>query len=188
MPGDVTVLLQKWSLGDPAAAEQLAALVYAELRRLAHRYLRRERPDHTLRSAELVHEAYLRMVDQKHANWHDRAHFFAVSANVMRRILVDHARAHHREKRGGGAPTLVLNEAIDVHHGRNAELIALDEALDALARLDPRQSRIVELRFFGGLSIEETAEALGLSKATVNRDWVTARAWLSREITAGRSA
>src|SRR5579862_7738499 len=182
MAGDVTVLLQKWSRGEARAAEDLAPLVYAELRRRAHRYLRRERVNHTLHSTDLVHEAYLRLVDQKRANWQDRAHFFAVSAQMMRRILVDHARAHHREKRGGGAPTLVLDEAIDLPQRRSLELIALDDALEGLAKLDSQQSRVVELRFFAGLSIEETAEVLGVSKATVNRDWVTARAWLSREL------
>jgi RNA polymerase sigma factor (TIGR02999 family) len=182
VPGDVTGLLQKWSAGDAAAVNELTPLVYTELRRLAHRQLRRERPDHTLRSMDLVHEAYLRLVDQKMANWQDRAHFFAISAQIMRRILVDHARTLLRQKRGAGAPTLVLNEAIDYPDRRGLELIALDDALEGLAKLDPQQSRIVELRFFTGLSIEETAEVLGISKATVNRDWVTARAWLNREL------
>jgi RNA polymerase sigma factor (TIGR02999 family) len=183
--GDVTILLQRWSHGDAAAVGELTPLVYTELSRLAHRRLRRERADHTLRSTDLVHEAYLKLVDQKQARWQDRAHFFAVSAQIMRRILIDHARAHQREKRGGGAPTLVLNEAIDFPDQRSLELIALDDALDGLAKLDPQQSRIVEMRFFTGLSIEETAEALGVSKATVNRDWVTARAWLIRELRRG---
>jgi RNA polymerase sigma factor (TIGR02999 family) len=180
--GEVTVLLHEWSQGNAAAADKLAPLVYTELSRLAHRHLRRERANHTMRSTDLVHEAYLRLVDQSQARWQDRAHFFAVSAQIMRRILIDHARAHHREKRGGGAPTLALNETIDFPERRSMELIALDDALDGLAKLDPQQSRIVELRFFTGLSIEETAEALGVSKATVNRDWVTARAWLIREL------
>jgi RNA polymerase sigma factor (TIGR02999 family) len=183
VPGDVTALLQEWSQGHGAAIDKLTPLVYTELRRLAHRYMRRERTDHTLRSTELVHEAYLRLVDQKQARWQDRAHFFAMSAQIMRRILVDHARARLRQKRGEGASTLVLNEAIDYPGRRGLELVALDDALDGLAKLDPQQSRIVELRFFTGLSIEETAEVLGVSKATVNRDWVTARAWLSRELT-----
>jgi RNA polymerase sigma factor (TIGR02999 family) len=181
-PGDVTGLLLKWSQGDQAAVDELTPLVYSELRRLAHRYLRRERADHTLRSAELVHEAYLRLIDQKQASWQNRAHFFAVSGQIMRRILVDYARARQAEKRGGGAATLLLNEAIDLPDQRNFELIALDDALDRLAKLDPQQSRVVELRFFAGLSIEETAEALRVSRATVNRDWVTARAWLVREL------
>jgi len=181
-PGDVTALLQRWSHGDRAAVDQLTPLVYTELRRLARNYLRRERPDHTLRSSDLVHEAYLRLVDQRDARWQDRAHFFAVSAQIMRRILVDHARARRREKRGSGAPVLALNEAIDLPESRGLELIALDDALDDLAKLDRQQSRVVELRFFTGLSIEETAEVLGISKATANRDWVTARAWLIREL------
>ena len=182
-PVDVTGLLRKWSQGDEAAADELTPLVYVELRRLAHRYLGRERPDHSLQSTELVHEAYLRLVDQKEARWQDRAHFFAVSGQIMRRILVDHARARHRDKRGGGAPVLVLNAEIDMPEQRSFELIALDDALDTLAKLDPQQSRVVELRFFAGLSIDETAEALNVSRATVNRDWVTARAWLVRELT-----
>jgi RNA polymerase sigma factor (TIGR02999 family) len=180
--GDVTGLLRKWSQGDGAAVDELTPLVYSELRRLAHRYLRRERADHSLRSTELVHEAYLRLVDQKQASWQNRAHFFAVSGQIMRRILVDYARARHAEKRGGGAATLVLNEAIDLPDRRSFDLIALDDALNSLAKLDPQQSRVVELRFFAGLSIEETAEALRVSRATVNRDWVTARAWLVREL------
>ena len=179
---DVTTLLQKWSRGDTEAGDQLAPLVYDNLRRVARRYLRSERPGHTFHSADLVHEAYLRMVDQKSVRWLDRAHFFAVSAQMMRRILVDHARTRHREKRGGGASMLALNEAIDTPRRRSVELIALDEALDALAQLDPRQSQIVELRFFAGLSIDEAAEVMGISKATANRDWVTARAWLAREL------
>jgi RNA polymerase sigma factor (TIGR02999 family) len=160
-------------------------MVYAVLRRLARHRLQREMPGHSLNSAELVHEAYLHLVDQTRAHWQDRAHFFAVSAQIMRRILVDHARAHLREKRGGGTPTLVLNEAIDLPGERHFEVAALDDALDSLAKLDPQQSRIVELRFFTGLSIKETAEALGISVATVNRDWVTARAWLTRELSRG---
>ena len=179
---DVTALLQKWGQGDSAAGAELTPLVYSELRRLAKAQLRRERPDQSLQSAELVHEAYLRLVHQERARWNDRAHFFAVCANIMRRILVDHARAKHRAKRGGGAATLALNEALDVAKIRNFDLIALDDALDTLGHLDQQQARIVELRFFAGLSIEETAEVLNISKATVNRDWVAARAWLIREL------
>jgi RNA polymerase sigma factor (TIGR02999 family) len=181
-PGDVTGLLHKWSAGDGAAGDQIAELLYADLRRQARNYLRREREGHSLRSVELVNEAYLRLVDQKNARWQDRAHFFGVCGKIMRQILVDHARTRLRNKRGGGAPVLVLNESIDVADRDSFELIALDDALNALARLDPQQSRIVELRFFAGLSIDETAEALGISKSTVNRDWVTARAWLLREL------
>jgi RNA polymerase sigma factor (TIGR02999 family) len=182
LKADVTTLLQKWNHGDPAAGDQLAPLVYNNLRRAARRYLRRESTGQTLQSTDLVHEVYLRMVDQKRARWQDRAHFFAICAQMMRRILVDHARARHREKRGGGVTVLTLNEAIDAPRRKSVELIALDEALSALAELDPRQSQIVELRFFAGLAIDEAAEVLGISKATANRDWVTARAWLAREL------
>jgi RNA polymerase sigma factor (TIGR02999 family) len=179
---DITGLLRKWSQGDGSAGEDLTRLVYAELRQMAKRYLRRERPDHSLKSAELVHEAYLRLVGQDRARWQDRTHFFAICAQIMRRILVDHARARLRAKRGGGATTLVLDEALDPSPGRRYDLVAVDDALDSLAEFDPQQSRIVELRFFAGLSIEETAEALHVSKSTVNRDWVAARAWLVREL------
>jgi len=182
MPSEVTLLLRKWSAGDSSAAEELAPRIYQELKRVAHNQLRHERPDHSLCSTELVHEAYLRLVDVKFANWQDRAHFFAVSGQMMRRILVDHARALLREKRGAGVPCLTLNEAIGIPDRRSLDLIALDDSLEALALLDPQQSRIVELRFFAGLSVEETAEALGVSRSTVNRDWVTARAWLIREM------
>jgi RNA polymerase sigma factor (TIGR02999 family) len=181
-PSDVTALLHKWTAGDKSAMDRLTPLIYAELRKLARRHLRRERRDHTLQSTALVHEAWLRLVDQKQTQWQDRAHFFAISSQMMRRILVDHARAQQREKRGAGATVLALDEAIDVPRERSLELIALDDALDDLARLDARQSQVIELRFFGGLSIDETAEALGISKATANRDWVTGRAWLLREL------
>jgi len=181
-PSDVTALLQRWTSGDKSVIDQLTPLLYGELRRLAHRQLRRERRDHTLQSTALVHEAWLRLVDQKQAKWQDRAHFFAVSGQMMRRILVDHARAQQREKRGGGAPVLALDEAIDIPRQRSLELIALDDALLDLARLDARQSHVIEMRFFAGLSIDETAEALGISKATANRDWITGRAWLLREL------
>jgi RNA polymerase sigma factor (TIGR02999 family) len=179
---DVTALLRKWTEGDKSAINQLTPLIYGELRRLAHRHLRRERGDHTLQSTALVHEAWLRLVDQKQAKWQDRAHFFAVSGQMMRRILVDHARAQQRDKRGGGAQVLALDEGIDLPQKRSLELIALDDALHDLARLDARQSQVIELRFFAGLSIDETAEALGISKATANRDWITGRAWLLREL------
>jgi RNA polymerase sigma factor (TIGR02999 family) len=181
-PGDITGLLQKWNGGKLSAIDELAPLVYAELRKLAHRQLRRERVGHTLQSSDLVHEAYLRLVDQKNANWQDRAHFCAVSGRIIRRILVDYARARRRDKRGGGAQTMVLDEALCVPEQRGLDIIALDDALNGLAKLDPLQSQVVELRFFTGLSIDETAAALGLSKATVNRYWVTARAWLLREL------
>jgi RNA polymerase sigma factor (TIGR02999 family) len=179
---DVTQLLIQWSKGDSAALDALVPLVYDELRRLAQLYLNREKPGHTLSSTALVHEAYLRMVKQKEASWQNRAHFFAVAARMMRRILVDHARKHHYAKRGGGALTLSLDEAIAPAPEREIDLVALDDALETLAKLDERQSRMVELRFFGGLSIEETSEVLGVSTPTVKREWASARAWLYREI------
>ena len=179
---DVTNLLVNWTNGDKKALEALMPLVYGELHRLAKRYLRRERSDHTLQSTALVHEAYLRMVDQKGMQWQNRAHFFAVAAQMIRRILVDHARTHKAEKRGGGAPKLALDEAIGVPQRRDLNLVALDDAINALAGFDPQQGRIVELRFFGGLSIEETAEVLNISPATVKRDWAVAKAWLYRDL------
>lgn len=184
---DVTRLLVSWSNGNQQALEQLTPLVYAELRRLAGRYLRRERSDHTLQSTALVHEAFLRLVDQRDVRWQNRAHFFGVAAQIIRRILVDYARARQTAKRGSDACKLSLDEAIGVAERRDMDLIALDDALEGLAEIDPQQARIVELRFFTGLSIEETAEVLGVSRATVNRDWVTAKAWLFRELTGGSS-
>jgi len=180
--GDLTALLRKWSQGDEAAGAKLTPLVYSELRRLAKQRLRRERDDHSRQSGDRVHEAYLRLVAQEDVEWNDRTHFFAACAQMMRRILVDHARTRNRKKRGGGVPTLVLDEALDLPHNRPCELIALDDALTTLAKLDPQQSRIAELRFFTGLSIEETSEVLNISKASANRHWVTARAWLIREL------
>jgi RNA polymerase sigma factor (TIGR02999 family) len=180
---DVTLLLIQWSQGDSAALDALLPLVYDELRRLAQGYLSHEQPGHTLSSTALVHEAYLRLVKQKDVTWQNRAHFFAVAARMMRRILVDHARSHNYAKRGGGAMTLSLDESlVPAAPQRDLDLVALDDALEALARLDERQSRMVELRFFGGLSIEETSEVLGVSAPTVKRDWASARAWLFREI------
>ena len=184
-PHDVTRLLVSWSNGDQQALDQLTPLVYAELRRLAARYLRRERSDHTLQSTALVHEAFLRLVDQRDVRWQNRAHFFGVAAQIIRRILVDYARARQTAKRGSEPCKLSLDEAIGTAERRDMDLIALDDALEGLAKIDPQQSRIVELRFFAGLSIEETAEVLGVSRATVNRDWVTAKAWLFRELTGG---
>jgi RNA polymerase sigma factor (TIGR02999 family) len=157
-------------------------LVYEELKRLARAYLRRENPDHGLQSTALVHEAYFRLIDQKAVRWQNRAHFYGVAAQLMRRILVDHARSRNAVKRGAGAYQLELDDAIASVEQRNVDLVALDTALTELAKIDPQQSRIVELRFFGGLSIEETAEAVGVSPATVKRDWATARAWLFREL------
>lgn len=178
----VTRLLRDWSNGDQSALEQLTPLVYSELRRLAGRYLRKERPDHTLQSTALVHEAFIRLVDQRDVRWQNRAHFFGVAAQMIRRILVDHARGRHASKRGSGAPKLSLDEALATPERRDLDLIALDDALNSLAKIDPQQARIVELRFFTGLTVEETAEVLGISPATVKRDWVTAKAWLYRDI------
>jgi RNA polymerase sigma factor (TIGR02999 family) len=185
-PGaDVTQLLVSWSQGDRAALEQLLPLVYGELRRLASSYLRRERPNHTLQSTALVHEAFLRLVNQRDVQWSSRAHFYAIAAQLIRRILVDYARSQHTEKRGAGAIKLELDEAMAVplESGLDLDLLTLNGALDQLARLDARQSQIVELRFFAGLSIEETAEVMKLSPASIKREWSTARAWLFREVT-----
>jgi RNA polymerase sigma factor (TIGR02999 family) len=179
---EVTKLLASWGQGNAEALEELMPLVYGELRRLAASYLRRERSDHTLQPTALVHEAYLRLVEQKDVQWRDRSHFFAITAQLMRRILVDHARTHLAEKRGSGAPKVPLTEVIVMSQQRPAELLALDESLTRLASLDAQQSRIVELRTFGGLTVEETAEVLGISPATVKRDWSMAKAWLSQEI------
>ena len=159
-------------------------LVYEELRRLAGSYLRRERPDHTLQSAALVNEAYVRLIDQNQVQWQNRAHFFGIAAQMMRRILVDHARSHKAAKRGSGMPVLALDEAVVEAQNRGVDLLGLDEALQKLEKIDPQQSKIVELRFFSGLSIEETATVLGISPATVKRDWAAARAWLYREVSA----
>lgn len=184
-PDDVTTLLQHWSQGDGGALERLTPLVYDELRRLAGRYMSRERGDHTLQSTALVHEAYLKLVDQRSVNWQNRAHFFGVAAQMVRRILIDHARARNAAKRGDGAIMLPLEEALGVAGHNTLELTSLDDALRTLAELDPQQARIVELRFFAGLTIEETAEVMSVSPATVKRDWVTAKAWLYRELVRG---
>jgi RNA polymerase sigma factor (TIGR02999 family) len=179
----VTQLLVEWSHGDHDALEKLTPLVYSELRRLARRHLSRERSDHTLQSTALVHEAYLRLVDQRSVQWQNRAHFFGVAAQLIRRILIDHARAKQAEKRGAGACLLSLDEALDSPAGgRSLDVVALDDALEQLAKIDPRQSRIVELRFFAGLTVEETAEVLSISTPTVNREWNAAKAWLFREL------
>ena len=179
---EVTRLLVNWSNGDEKALDELTPLVYGELRRLAQRFLRRERPDHTLQSTALVHEAFLRLIDQRSVHWQNRAHFYGVAAQLIRRILVDYARARRTEKRGADVIKLSLDEALGVSDKRDLDLVALDDALDNLARLDAQQSRIVELRFFTGLSIEETAEVIGVSPATVKREWVTAKALLYREL------
>lgn len=185
-PHEVTRLLLRWGGGDRQAFDALAPLVYDELRKMAGRYLRRERADHTLQSTALVHEAYLRLVDQNHVQWQNRAQFFGLAAELIRRILVDHARARQAAKRGGAVVRLTLDEALDAAIPRNLDLVRLDDALKALAEFDPQQARAVELRFFGGLTIEETAEVLGVSTATVKRDWMIAKAWLRRELTGGR--
>lgn len=179
---EVTQLLLAWSDGDQAALEQLTPLVHRELRRLAKGYMRQERPGHILQTTALINEAYLRLIDWKNVHWRSRAHFFGVAAQLMRRILVDFARARQQDKRGGAACQVSLDEAAGVSAERSAEFIALDEALDRLAAIDPRRSRMVELRFFGGLSEEETAEALKVSPRTVRREWSLARAWLYREL------
>ena len=178
---EITQLLVDWGQGDQQALNRLMPIVYDELHRLAGRYLRRERPDHTLQSTALVHEAYMKLVDQKRVSWKNRTQFFGVAAQLIRRILVDHARRHGAAKRGP-AYKLSLDDAIAEAEQPNTDLVALDDALTRLANIDPQQSRIVELRFFGGLSIDETAEALGISPSTVKRDWNMARAWLYREI------
>ena len=182
-PKEITRLLVAWGDGDESALEGLTPLVYDELRRLAHHYMSQERPGHALQTTALVNEAYLRLIDWKNVHWQSRAHFFAVSAQLMRRILVDFARTQGYAKRGGGALQVTLDEAV-VSGEKGADIVALDEALRSLAELDERQSKVVELRFFGGLSIEETAEVLKVSEGTVRRDWSLARAWLHRELVA----
>ena len=182
----MTQLLIQLTDGNRAVLDELLPLIYAELRSLAANYLRRERSDHTLQPTALVHEAYLRLVNQTQVRWQNRAHFFGVAAQMMRRILVDHARKTHAEKRGSDIPNLSLDENIEVSHERAAELVALDDALSALAAIDEQKSRIVELRFFGGLSVEETAEVLGVSAPTVKRQWRMAKAWLYGQVSGGQ--
>jgi RNA polymerase sigma factor (TIGR02999 family) len=179
---DVTQVLRELSAGDDAAPAKLLPLVYDELRKLAQAYLRDERSDHTLQATALVHEAYIRLVDWEHVSWENRAHFFALSAQVMRRILVDHAREKNAQKRGGGLTKLSLDDAISFPQQREVDLVALDDALRQLESMDDTQGKIVAMRFFGGLTIEETATALGISAATVNREWRLAKAWLLREL------
>jgi RNA polymerase sigma factor (TIGR02999 family) len=181
-PKELTQLLLAWSQGDQAALDQLLPLVNAELRRLAAHYMRRERPGHTLQTSALVNEAYLRLIDQQQVHWQNRTHFFGIAAQLMRRILLDHARRHHQARRGGGLRLVPLDESVVAVGDRAAELIALDDALNALAALDPRKSRLVELRFFGGLSNEEVAEFMGLSLRTVEREWRKAKVWLHHAI------
>ncbi|HEX5732321.1 MAG TPA: sigma-70 family RNA polymerase sigma factor [Blastocatellia bacterium] len=179
----ITERLIAWGSGETAALDDVMRAVYQELRRMADHYLRLERPDHTLQPTALVHEAYLRLIDQRKVSWQNRAHFFGVAAQMMRRILVDHARTKQRGKRGGAARKLSLDEVMNLSQGRAADLVALDDALKALAEIDPRKSQVVELRFFGGLSVEETAEVLDVSPQTVLRDWKMAKAWLYQEMT-----
>lgn len=179
----VTQLLVRWRGGDREALEELMPLVYEELRRLAHHYLRQERADHTLQSTALVHEAYLRLAGQNPPEWQNRAHFFGIAAHVMRQILVEYARGRNAAKRGGNACRLTLDETVELPQQLDVDVVALDKALTELSEFDAQQSRIVELRFFAGLTIEDTSEVLGVSPATVKRDWVTARAWLYRAMT-----
>jgi RNA polymerase sigma-70 factor, ECF subfamily len=183
----VTKLLKDWSEGDSSAADKLMPLVIDDLRRLAHNYMRREKAGHTLQTSALVNEAYVRLVDQSKIQWESRAHFFGIAARLMRQILVDQARRRNFAKRGGGAIRVSLNEATAVAEEQSANVMALDEALKNLESIDPRQSRIIELRFFGGMSIEETAEALKVSPGTVMRDWTFARAWLRKEMAASEA-
>ncbi len=181
-PQEVTQLLADWSNGNQAALDKLMPLVYEELHRLAHRYMNRERPGNSLQTSGLVHEAFMKLVDQRNVRWQNRAHFFGIAAQLMRRILVDYARSRQYAKRGGDAHQVSLDEGLIVSEERGAEVVALDEALIGLAAIDSRKSQIVELRFFGGLSIDETAEVLGVSPGTVMRDWTLAKAWLRREM------
>jgi len=179
---EVTRLLQAWGQGEDAALEQMIPLVYSELKRIAHRYMAGERQGHTLQTTALVNEAYLKLIDSRKVNWQNRAHFFAISAQLMRRILVDFARSRGYQKRGGGAHQITLHDELVGSHERGRNVLALDDALKALSEVDPRKSKVVELRFFGGLSLEETAEVLKVCPDTVLRDWRMAKAWLGREL------
>ena len=184
-PQEVTQLLADWGKGDRSALDKLFPLVHSELRRIAQRQMSQERPGHTLQATALVNEAYLKLSGQQGFDWQNRAHFFAVCAQVMRHILIDHARAHARDKRGGGAVKVSLNDALVVVEDQNAHFIALDEALRVLERLDPQKGKIVELRYFGGLSVDEAAEVMNISPRTVRREWQRAKAWLYRMMTEG---
>lgn len=183
--GEISILLRAWTDGDASALEKLTPIVYNELHAMARRYMKREQAGHSLQTTALVNEAYLKLVDCNKMKWQNRAHFFAISANLMRRILVEHARRHNM-KRGGAAQHVALDEASIVGGGRHSDLVALDDAMNALARLDPRKVQVVEMRYFGGLSVEETAEVLKVSAVTVMRDWSTAKAWLYGELTGGQ--
>ena len=182
LPGNITQLLKQWSDGDERALDRLTPLVYEELRQQAARYLRRERPGHTMQTTALINEAYLRLIDAKEVRWQGRAHFFAIAANLMRRILVDHARQRNAAKRGGSPIHVTLDRIVATAKQSDIDVLEIDEALTKLAAIDRQQAQIVELRFFSGLSVEETAAALGISPRTVKRDWSVARAWLRREI------
>jgi len=182
---EITGLLVDWGNGDKAALEKLLPLVERELHRLAHSYMRKENPDHTLQTSALVNEAYIRLIDQKNTHWQNRAHFFGIAAQIMRRILCNYARDQHRKKRGGHALQISLSDIAILSEQKSLDLIALDDALNKLALIDERKSRVIELRHFGGLSVEESAEVLGISTATVNRDLRLAKAWIWREITHG---
>jgi len=183
---EITRLLRAWSAGDQAALANLTPLIYDELHRAAHRYMVGEQPGHTLQTTALVHEVYLRLTDVKDVDWHDRAHFFAASAQLMRRILTDYARARQALKRGGDSPHIALDETCVISSQPSGDLLAVDDALTKLAAFDPRKSQVVELRFFGGLSIEETADVLKVSRVTVDRDWKLAKAWLVQQLSPGR--
>jgi RNA polymerase sigma factor (TIGR02999 family) len=185
MPSDVTQLLNEWRRGDKTALDTLLPLIHAELKKIAQRQMRNERPNHTLQATALVNEAYLKLTGNEPLEWNNRAHFFAVCSQVMRHILIDHARAQARDKRGGRAVQVSLNEALMVHEEKSEEILALDDALKQLETLDPQKSRIVELRYFGGLSLEETAAVLEVSESTVQREWRRAKAWLYRMISEG---
>jgi RNA polymerase sigma factor (TIGR02999 family) len=184
-PGDVTGLLQAWGQGDEAALQELVPLVHNQLRKAAHRYMAQERSGHTLQTTALIHETYLRLVVARRINWQNRAHFLAICAQLMRRILIDYARSRGYQKRGGAAPHVNIEEAVALTSRPDVNLVALDEALDRLAQVDARKSRVVELRFFGGLDVKETAEVLKVSVDTVMRDWSLAKVWLLRELRGG---
>ena len=185
-PQEVTRLLLAWNEGDEGALEKLVPQVYQELRRLAKRQMRREHPDHTLQTTALINEAYLRLVDLRNVQWQNRAHFFALCARLMRRILVDFARSRHYAKRGGGAQPVSLDESLVVSPAHSTDLVAVDDALKALTKVDARKAQVVELRFFGGLTVKEAAEALKVSSETIQRDWKLAKAWLLRELSGDR--
>lgn len=182
---DVTQLLVNWSKGDKSALDQMTPILYDELRRLARHFLAAERPDHTLQPTALVHEAYIRLVDQRSVDWRNRAQFLGLAASMMRRILINHAQAHNAAKRQGSADLIALDEAMGAVAQPKLDLLSLNRSLDELTRLDPQQARVVELRYFGGLSIEETAEVIGVSPATVKREWATARLWLLQQMEGG---